>query len=343
MPTQSTRNTSHHERKRIAALRAYGILDTPREAVFDDIARLAASVCSAPMAAIALVDEGRVWCKANAGDEEASSRIAESLAAAVVASGEPDLLVQPGPLAAAAPLVTPEGLIIGALTVADVRRRWLRDSQASALRTLARQVVTTLELRRHTAELLRLVRELDDARDTIRYLALYDELTGLPRHHLFEDRLERSLAGARRRDTYVAVICLKIDEFTALCDQCGYAAGNALLRDLARDLVGTLRATDTVARVGRDEFAILCDSLRRPEDAAVIGESLLAVCRREAGSHKRRRRVSVSLGIAVGPLDGTDAQGLLERAVAALEDRRAAGGDGYTVHTDAQAEAPVSA
>lgn len=341
MPIPSTRHTPHHERKRVAALRAYSILDTPREAVFDDLARLAASVCSATTAAIVFVDDERVWCKASVGGEDDSTGFAASLAAAVVEAGDPDVLIQTEPPGAAAPLVTHEGLIVGALCVSGCSP--LDDSQTSALKAVARQVVTTLELRRHTAELLRLVGELDDARETIRYLALYDELTGLPRHHLFEDRLERSLAGARRRDTCVAVICLKIDDFPAFCDECGYDAGNALLRDLAHDLAGTLRATDTVARVGRDEFAILCDSLRRPEDAGVIGESLLAVCRREAGNREQRRRVSASIGIAVGPLDGGDAQGLLESAVAALEVRRAAGGDGWTLDTDAEESAPIPA
>ena len=165
------------ERQRLLALQSYGVLDTPTERAFEDLARLAAHLCHVPMAAIAFVAEERVWCKARVGDVPAEVSRGRMFLAGTMRGNEvvvvPDLEPEPCPGPAdgtcfrehpwadlvpgvrfygAAPLVTPAGLVVGALCVLDVKPRTLSPEEREALRMLARQVVDQLEHRRHLKE-----------------------------------------------------------------------------------------------------------------------------------------------------------------------------------------------
>jgi PAS domain S-box-containing protein len=154
------------EAARVAALRAFGILDTPPEQDFDDLVQLAASVCETPIAAVALVDENRVWFKARLGVDiveipRTGALAAESIRHAdvfVVTDASAHERYAGGPLEelgirffAGAPLLDPEGRALGAVCVLDRHPRELSPVQAEALRAIARQVMTQLHLRRVSA------------------------------------------------------------------------------------------------------------------------------------------------------------------------------------------------
>jgi PAS domain S-box-containing protein len=158
------------EPERLQVLRRYDILDTGPEDAFDDLARLAAHVCEAPMATVAFVDEGRVWAKAGMGfpfrewsrDEGFSSYAINSSGLTVVRDALDDDRFVSSPLVteephvrfyAGAPLLCAEGVAIGALCVYDTEPRALDPAQAAGLWALTRQVITQLELRRSIAEL----------------------------------------------------------------------------------------------------------------------------------------------------------------------------------------------
>ena len=161
-----------NDAERLAALRSYGVLDTPPEAAFDDLAALAAHICDTPIALITLVDENRQWFKARFGlDARATSREISFCGHAVPQS---DIFIVPdaarderfadNPLVTAdphirfyagAPLITPEGYVLGTLCVIDHVPRVLDAEQQQTLRVLSHQVVAQLELRRHTAALAR--------------------------------------------------------------------------------------------------------------------------------------------------------------------------------------------
>jgi diguanylate cyclase (GGDEF)-like protein/PAS domain S-box-containing protein len=162
------------EEERLRELDRYGVLDTEPEDTFDDLTRLAAYVCEAPIALISLVDAGRQWFKSRHGlSANETSRDISFCSHAILEPGlfvVPDALADPrfaaNPLVtsdphirfyAGAPLVTPGGRVVGTLCVLDHVPRLLRPGQLDALRVLARQVVGQLELRRSTAELRRAV------------------------------------------------------------------------------------------------------------------------------------------------------------------------------------------
>ncbi len=158
------------EKKRLKVLWQYQVLDTVPEEVFDDLTELAARICEAPIAMITLVDEDRQWFKSKVG--VTVSETSRDISFCAHAIGQPDLFIVPdatkderfarNPLVtsepkvrfyAGAPLVTPDGHALGTLCVIDKVPRELRPDQKTALRVLARHVMTQLELRRHSMEL----------------------------------------------------------------------------------------------------------------------------------------------------------------------------------------------
>ena len=177
-----------NESKRLKVLWQYEVLDTVPEEVFDDLTELAARICEAPIALISLVDEKRQWFKAKVG--VTISETSRELSFCAYAITQSDLFIVPdatqdkrfanNPLVtsdpkirfyAGAPLITPDGHALGTLCVIDKVPRELRPEQKQALRILARHVVTQLELRRRSCELvdvrgenLRFKGELEKAR-----------------------------------------------------------------------------------------------------------------------------------------------------------------------------------
>jgi diguanylate cyclase (GGDEF)-like protein len=137
------------------------------------------------------------------------------------------------------------------------------------------------------------------ARERIAHQALHDALTGLPNRALFEDRVDLALARARRRSTRTAVLFLDVDRFKFVNDTLGHRAGDRLLSEVARRVRGAIRASDTVARFGGDEFAVLCEDINDDRDALRIAEAvqsaLGAPCELDGEDHV----LSASLGIAV--------------------------------------------
>ncbi len=161
--------TGHAEQLRLDALRGYGILDTPREAAFDDITLLAARICQTPIALISLVDRDRQWFKSEIGLGLRETPLSSSICAHAILQQEllvvPDTLDDPrfrsNPLVegephlrfyAGAQLKTPDGLPLGTVCVLDLKPRQLQPEQAEALRALARQTMGQLELRRMLAQ-----------------------------------------------------------------------------------------------------------------------------------------------------------------------------------------------
>jgi diguanylate cyclase (GGDEF)-like protein/PAS domain S-box-containing protein len=147
--------------------------------------------------------------------------------------------------------------------------------------------------------------------EEIRHEAVHDPLTGLPNRNLFIDRLAQALAHARRRESAVAVLFLDIDQFKLVNDSLGHEAGDELLRAVAPRISASLRAGDTVARFGGDEFGILVDDLDGERDATRAAERVAAALSRPFVLRGREHFVTVSIGIAIA--DGTEEPAALIR------------------------------
>jgi diguanylate cyclase (GGDEF)-like protein len=153
----------------------------------------------------------------------------------------------------------------------------------------------------------------------------HDALTGLPTREVLVERLKAMLGGARRDDRMVAVLRFDLVDFRTINDTLGYVAGDLLLRHASARILAELRETDTLARMGADEFAIIQTRLGSPQDAARLCERLLGAMEEPFELLGQSAHVQAHIGVAVFPIDGLEAEPLLQRAGLALGRTKAMG------------------
>jgi diguanylate cyclase (GGDEF)-like protein/hemerythrin-like metal-binding protein/PAS domain S-box-containing protein len=180
------------------------------------------------------------------------------------------------------------------------------------------------------------VDELIERRHEMEFMANHDALTKLPNRLLMTDRLELAIAHAERSHEYLAVCFLDLDGFKPVNDVFGHAAGDSLLQETARRLNRTSRRTDTVARVGGDEFVILLSGLRRPVDCCLYMDKLLDEIEQPVLIKNDIIRVSASIGIALFPHDGNTAEALLQHAGQAMYQSKKSGKAMYCFYSTLQ-------
>jgi diguanylate cyclase (GGDEF)-like protein/PAS domain S-box-containing protein len=185
--------------------------------------------------------------------------------------------------------------------------------------------------------LLATVRDITDrkvAEERIQYLAYYDALTGLPNRTLLQDRLAKTLAGARRQKDKVALLFLDLDGFKNINDSLGHSVGDLLLQEVAERLKTWGREQDTVARLGGDEFLIMLTNVKDVPDAAVAAERLMDAMTAEFVVQGHVLTVSCSIGISIFPEHGTDCERLIKNADAAMYNSKECGRNNFRFFTE---------
>jgi diguanylate cyclase (GGDEF)-like protein len=167
---------------------------------------------------------------------------------------------------------------------------------------------------------------LEQSQETLRHLAQHDTLTGLANRALFTDRLQQAMAAARRDGTELALLFLDLDHFKPVNDAFGHAVGDVLLQEAAQRMLACVRDSDTVARIGGDEFVLLlrgADKLAQtaPEVAEKIRHSLC----QPFTLAQHQVQISCSIGIALFPTQGTDDIELAHHADQAMYQAKQAG------------------
>ena len=157
-----------------------------------------------------------------------------------------------------------------------------------------------------------------EAERRAQYLALHDPLTELPNRELFGERLEQAIATVSRRGDVAAVVCVDLDRFKDVNDLLGHAAGDLLIKGCAERLQACVRETDTVARIGGDEFAIVQVGLEQPDGAQRLCRRVLETLGAPFDLDGHEVLVTASIGIALVPLDGSIPGRLLQSADIAL-------------------------
>jgi diguanylate cyclase (GGDEF)-like protein/PAS domain S-box-containing protein len=171
--------------------------------------------------------------------------------------------------------------------------------------------------------------------DHIRRLAHHDSLTELPNRSLFLDRLGLAMAQARRDGRPMAILQLDLDHFKDVNDTLGHHAGDALLRACARRLQSIVHDTDTVARIGGDEFAIILTGLERPIDAGHVAQRIIARLLEPIACQGHEVHAGTSIGITIFPDDDIDPDQLLRNADIALYRAKANGRNTYSFFVEA--------
>jgi diguanylate cyclase (GGDEF)-like protein/PAS domain S-box-containing protein len=152
----------------------------------------------------------------------------------------------------------------------------------------------------------------------LEYQAYYDALTGLPNRLLFRDRVVNAIAQARRHRRGIAVMYLDLDHFKLVNDGLGHSVGDALLSDVAVRLQGSIRASDTISRLGGDEFTILLNDTTSSDSVFSVARKVLQSLARPFRVEGHELYVTASIGISVFPADGEDVEKLLKCADSAM-------------------------
>jgi diguanylate cyclase (GGDEF)-like protein len=167
------------------------------------------------------------------------------------------------------------------------------------------------------------------ARETMSYLAYNDGLTGLANRAQFQKRLGESVARFDRYGTAFALLYLDLDKFKAVNDTLGHQAGDRLLIEVAKRLNAQVRKADLVARLGGDEFALLLPNTSDPGNVANLATRLIEELCQPFAIDGNELQIGVSIGIAIAPANGTQADQLVRNADLALYRAKAEGGDSY--------------
>ncbi len=185
---------------------------------------------------------------------------------------------------------------------------------------------------RQARQLAEALVESERDQDTIRRLAYHDGLTGLRNRALFKDRLEVATARADRNGHKLVVMLMDLDRFTDINDTLGHTVGDRLLQRVGERLTATLRESDTVCRMGGDEFLLLFPDLDRSEEADVIANRVLTAIRGPSVVGDLQLEITTSLGVAQYPDHGTDSGTLIRSADIAVYHVKDKGRDGYQWH-----------
>jgi len=161
------------------------------------------------------------------------------------------------------------------------------------------------------------VTPLKEAEAKIQALANYDALTDLPSRRLFTDRLGKAMARAERAESDMAVLFIDLDGFKAVNDTMGHAAGDVVLKEVAKRLRGCIRKPDTAARIGGDEFIVIIEHLNIA-NASIIGERIVKSLGRPIDTPDGVANIGASIGIAFSPGDGKTEDELLRAADQAM-------------------------
>ena len=339
------------EARRQAALDAYSVVDTPPEQAFDDIVRLAVTLCGVPAAAIGLLDRDRIWFKAQIGLDVSEIPQTQSISDRAIRSGRllvvPDLSTDAGgassplriggrPLVffAGVPLLSPDGEALGTVCVGDSVPRTLDAGQLEGLEVLARQTSHLLELRRYALEQRQLLFEreafaqrversradLQRRHEQLQKSASRDELTGLlNRSALVKLRKDPEAMQKLQREAYSLVV-LDVDHFKRVNDRHGHLLGDRALREVAVAVTACVRENDIAVRYGGEEFLIVLPGTGLAHAVEV--------------AHRIRLRVAeaalpfpltISAGVAAGDASRDKPEQVFERADQALYRAKATG------------------
>ncbi len=165
--------------------------------------------------------------------------------------------------------------------------------------------------------------------ERINYLAHHDTLTGLPNRAQFRARLDEALARTRRNEKLLALLFLDLDHFKRINDSLGHDVGDALLQETARRLKASLRETDSVSRLGGDEFTVILENINHVNNVIAIAQKLVHTIGQPFRIGPHTLHVTVSIGITLYPLDDSEADPLIKNADMAMYHAKELGRNGF--------------
>jgi diguanylate cyclase (GGDEF)-like protein len=189
------------------------------------------------------------------------------------------------------------------------------------------------QLEVHKRELDEKNRKLETQKQQMNFLAYHDALTELPNRDSFREKLEHAIGLAKRNDTPLAIMFVDLDRFKIVNDTLGHHIGDEMLKEIAQRIRRVLRDTETLSRIGGDEFTVLVETLRYPNEAAAIAEKILDEIKKPVVIGSYELGTTASVGIALYPEDGDDVNSLIKNADSAMYLAKSEGKNGYRYYT----------
>jgi len=186
------------------------------------------------------------------------------------------------------------------------------------IRDITERKLMEEDLKRQHAELSRYNHELKLKEDYLKYVAYHDNLTGLPNRKSFVEQLNESLQWAQSNNSLLGLLFIDLDGFKQVNDTLGHEMGDRLLITIGKRLNNSLRGSDTVSRLGGDEFTVILRAIPKVQAAAKVAEKILATITEPIVLDGHYIKVSASIGISVYPLNSKDSETLIKQADAAM-------------------------
>jgi diguanylate cyclase (GGDEF)-like protein len=228
-----------------------------------------------------------------------------------------------------------EGKLLGVVCheKVDEIKEWQYDEQ-EFVSSVSNAISLSLEIKRRRM----IQEELRVQKDKLHHQAHHDVLTELPNRMLFNDRLDHAIQQAERANTKIAVLFIDLDHFKSINDTMGHKVGDELLVEVAKRLQGQIRKSDTLSRLGGDEFTILLENVQNNENVIDVTRSLLRVMEDSVELENHSFYVTLSVGVSLYPEDGRSADELLKNADTAMYQAKDEGRNTYRFYTEAMTE-----
>lgn len=174
------------------------------------------------------------------------------------------------------------------------------------------------KLKRKAAQLYKSNNELKRKEDHLRYLAYHDPLTGLSNRKFFNEKLQESLAWAQNNNLLLGLLFIDLDGFKRVNDTLGHEIGDRLLVTVSQRLSNCLRGSDTVSRLGGDEFTVILRAIPQVQVASKVAEKILSTIKEPIVLDGYTTNVSASIGISIYPINSNDSETLIKQADSAM-------------------------
>ena len=223
--------------------------------------------------------------------------------------------------------------VLGVMNVALKRPHDFTENELRAIEFLGDQASIAIQNANLYEQAQQEIADRIKAEEAIKHLANHDALTGLPNRRLFNERINLEISRAQRNNQKIGIMLFDLDHLKKVNDSYGHNVGDLLLQSVAQRLLGLLRKSDTVARMGGDEFLLILPEMQQPEDAVQTAERILEALSTPFHLEGYQVDITTSIGIAFFPDDGDDVNALIKKADIAMYKAKDKGGNVYHIFT----------
>ncbi len=224
--------------------------------------------------------------------------------------------------------------VLGVMNVALGHSHDFTENELQSLKFLGDQASIAIQNANLYEQAQQEISDRKKAEKAIQHLANHDALTGLPNRRLFDERINLEISRSQRNDQKIGIMLFDLDHLKNINDSYGHNVGDLLLQAVAQRLLGLLRKSDTVARMGGDEFLLILPEMNQPEDAILTAERILSALSTPFHLESYEVRITTSIGIVFFPDDGEDVNNLIKKADISMYKAKERGGNVYHIYTE---------